>query len=191
MTAVAAVLLAAALLVGAGPLDIRRRAVAHRHRARVQEEFRLGRDPLAMASALDVFAVCLSCGMSVSAAATVTGPAAPPALRAVLCRAADMLALGAPAEEAWSATVEDRTCQALVRLARRSAVSGSALAVGASDLAEQARQEAAHSALAAAERAGILISGPLGLCYLPAFVCLGIVPVVAGLAGHVFNTGPL
>lgn len=29
----------------------------------------------------------------------------------------------------------------------------------------------------------MLVSGPLGLCFLPAFVCLGIVPVVIGLAG--------
>ncbi|NBP84010.1 MAG: type II secretion system F family protein, partial [Mycobacteriaceae bacterium] len=32
---------------------------------------------------------------------------------------------------------------------------------------------------------------PLGLCFLPAFVCLGVVPVVAGLAGDVFSVGPL
>ena len=36
-----------------------------------------------------------------------------------------------------------------------------------------------------------LIAGPLGLCFLPAFVCLGIVPVVAGLAGDVFTSGIL
>jgi pilus assembly protein TadC len=45
--------------------------------------------------------------------------------------------------------------------------------------------------VAAAERAGVLIAGPLGLCFLPAFVCLGIVPVVAGLAGEVFGSGLL
>ena len=28
----------------------------------------------------------------------------------------------------------------------------------------------------------VLVAGPLGLCFLPAFVCLGIVPVVIGLA---------
>lgn len=27
-----------------------------------------------------------------------------------------------------------------------------------------------------------MVSGPLGLCFLPAFICLGIVPVVIGLA---------
>ncbi len=36
-------------------------------------------------------------------------------------------------------------------------------------------------------RAGVLIAGPLGLCFLPAFVLLGVVPVVAGLAGEVFG----
>ena len=44
---------------------------------------------------------------------------------------------------------------------------------------------------AAADRAGVLIAGPLGLCFLPAFVCLGIVPVVAGLAGDIFGSGLL
>lgn len=37
----------------------------------------------------------------------------------------------------------------------------------------------------------MLIAGPLGLCYLPAFICLGIVPVVVGLAGDVLTTGVL
>ena len=72
-------------------------------------------------------------------------------------------------------------------LARRSAASGSALAHGVAELAEQSRQDATHAAAAAAERASVLIAGPLGLCFLPAFVCLGIVPVVAGLAGEVFS----
>jgi pilus assembly protein TadC len=85
----------------------------------------------------------------------------------------------------------DEGSAALVRLARRSAASGSALASGVAELAEQSRQDAVHTATAAAERAGVLIAGPLGLCFLPAFVCLGIVPVVAGLAGQIFGAGLL
>jgi hypothetical protein len=30
----------------------------------------------------------------------------------------------------------------------------------------------------------VLITLPLGLCFLPAFVCLGVAPVVAGLASR-------
>ena len=58
-------------------------------------------------------------------------------------------------------------------------------------MADQCRHDAAHTAAAAAERAGVLIAGPLGLCFLPAFVCLGIAPVVAGLAGQVLQSGLL
>jgi hypothetical protein len=37
----------------------------------------------------------------------------------------------------------------------------------------------------------VLIAGPLGLCFLPAFVCLGIVPVIVGLAGDFIESGLL
>ena len=50
-------------------------------------------------------------------------------------------------------------------------------------LAEQAREGARVRGQQAAERAGVLAVGPLGLCFLPAFVLLGVVPVVAGLVG--------
>ncbi len=76
-----------------------------------------------------------------------------------------------------------------MRLARRSASSGSALADGVAELADQTRLDAGDAARAAAERASVLIAGPLGLCYLPAFVCLGILPVVVGLAGDVLRSG--
>ena len=57
------------------------------------------------------------------------------------------------------------------------------------ELAGDLRAEAADGARARAERASVLIAGPLGLCFLPAFVCLGVVPVVAGLAGDVLQSG--
>jgi pilus assembly protein TadC len=135
--------------------------------------------------------------MAVSTAAAATAVSAPPKLARVLRRAADLLALGADPTVAWSISPETGTStvdvqtDALLRLARRSASSGAALADGVAGLADQSRHDAAHTAAAAAERAGVLIAGPLGLCFLPAFVCLGIVPVVAGLAGDVLQSGLL
>lgn len=197
----AAAMLAAALWVGPGPSVVRARAglplrARHRRHAAPARP-RNGRDPLAVAATLDVLAVCLQAGMAVSTAAAATAPSAPPQLAGVLRRAADLLALGADPAVAWSIPA-DRSggapgahIDALLRLARRSASSGSALARGVAELADQSRQDAAHAATAAAERAGVLIAGPLGLCFLPAFVCLGIVPVVAGLAGDVLQSGLL
>lgn len=188
----AALLLAAALLVGAGPRPVRRRAGVPVGRSRPHRQNTSRPDPFAMASALDVLSVCLSSGMTVPAAASATAAFAPRALGALLRRAADLLALGADPDAAWKVRADaDDSCAAVARLARRSASSGSALADGAAELAEQSRQDATHAAAAAAERAGVLIAGPLGLCFLPAFVCLGIAPVVAGLAGEIFGAGLL
>jgi pilus assembly protein TadC len=182
-------LLAGAILIGVGPGLVRRRAGAV-VRARTEgRETRSTADTFAAASTLDLLSVCLSAGMTVPAAASATALFAPPALAAMLHRAADLLALGADPETAWQTDDVDGSCAALARLARRSAVSGSALACGAAELAEQERQGVIQRAAAAAERAGVLIAGPLGLCFLPAFVCLGIVPVVAGLAGELFGAG--
>lgn len=192
MTAAALLLAAAVLLAGHRHQGLHRlcaNAPARRPEGRQSAD----RDPFATASALDVFAVCLSAGMTVPAVAAATADLAPPALGAVLRRAADLLMLGAGSDAAWRIPDggADEGSVALARLARRSAQSGSALAAGVAELADQSRQNVTHTATAAAERAGVLIAGPLGLCFLPAFVCLGIVPVVAGLAGEIFGAGPL
>ncbi len=195
----AAVLLAAALWIGPRPLLVRARAgLSARPRPRKRGSGSGGAaDPLGIASSLDVLAVCLEAGMAVPTAAAATARSAPPQLAALLCRAADLLALGADPAAAWSlppdsrAGPADASIEALLRLARRSASSGAALAAGVAELADQCRHDAAHVAAAAAERAGVLIAGPLGLCFLPAFVCLGLVPVVAGLAGEVLQSGLL
>ncbi|BBZ30652.1 type II secretion system protein F [Mycolicibacterium madagascariense] len=148
-------------------------------------------DPLAVASSLGVFAACLSSGMAVAAAARASAPHSPRPLADVLERAADLLALGGDPASAWStaAGTGDEHVDALCRLARRSATSGVALAQAVSELADQSRLDAADAARASAERASVLIAGPLGVCHLPAFVCLGVVPVVVGLAGDVVRSG--
>ncbi|MGB3474020.1 MAG: type II secretion system F family protein [Mycobacterium sp.] len=196
MTA-AAMLLAVAVLVAAGPATVRARAGLPRPVRTPTGRPVAGRDALALAADLDVFALCLTAGMSVSGAAVATARHAPPPLAGALSRGADLLALGAEPAIAWSAPngpaggALEPTTTAVLRLARRSGSSGAALAAGLGELAAQSRDEAAHTATAAAERAGVLIAGPLGLCFLPAFVCLGIVPVVAGLAGDVLRSGLL
>lgn len=181
----AALLLAAALLVGAGP----RRIQGSAGTAAASPGLRA--DPLAAASCFDVLAACLSAGMATAAAAAAAADLAPPALADQLTRAAHLLALGAESERAWAdpGASGDRHGAVLARLARRSASSGAALAGSVAELADQVRVDAGSAADAAAERASVLIAGPLGLCYLPAFICLGIVPVVAGLAGDLMWSG--
>ncbi|MEU0544844.1 type II secretion system F family protein [Nocardia sp. NPDC005978] len=151
-------------------------------------------DPLEIAGALDLFAACLTAGLPAAAAAGAVAPTAPEPLGSVLRRAADLLALGADPVTAWeqaTAGCPDESVGALARMARRSARSGAGLATAVTELAQRRRAAAEDAAAARAERAGVLIGGPLGLCFLPAFVCLGIVPVVIGLAGRVLGGGLL
>lgn len=188
-----AILLAAALLISGARSRVAQCAGWRPSGAAAGHTSAAPVDPLAVASALDVFAACLSSGMAVASAAAATAPSAPQPLARVLGRASELLALGADAATAWCSVEpsSDRHVEALTRLARRSAASGAALAQGVADLADQSRQDAADTARAAGERASVLIAGPLGLCYLPAFLCLGVVPVVMGLARDVLDTGVL
>ncbi|WKG09912.1 type II secretion system F family protein [Nocardia sp. PE-7] len=155
-------------------------------------------DPLGSASAFDLLAACLRAGLPMAAAARASAPTAPPILRAALLRAADLLALGADPATAWERAATDAAgsvgaddVESLARMARRSARSGASLATAVGELATQRREAVEDAAVARAERAGVLIGGPLGLCFLPAFVCLGIVPVVIGLADSVLGDGGL
>ena len=116
----AAVLLAVAMLLTGGRVRTARVPAAVAPPAPPAGD---GDDPLAVASALDVFAACLSSGMAVAGAAKATAPFAPHALADVLGRAADLLAIGADAATVWTTAdaAGDPRVDALCRLARRSA----------------------------------------------------------------------
>lgn len=148
-------------------------------------------DPLAVAGTFDLFAACLKAGLPVSDAVAAVAASAPDRLGESLRRTADRLALGADPATAWDVVATEPATEALARMARRSARSGAALSSAMAELATQQRTDAEDRAIAAVEKAGVLIGGPLGLCFLPAFVCLGIVPVVIGLAGRVLEGGLL
>ncbi|WP_063059225.1 type II secretion system F family protein [Nocardia sienata] len=152
-------------------------------------------DPVAIATLFDLLAACLRAGLPTAAALRAVAPAAPDSLSDRLQRVADLLALGADPAVAWAPTESGTSpapeFDALARLARRSARSGASLAAAIGELAGERRTQAEEAATARAERAGVLIGGPLGLCFLPAFICLGIVPVIVGLAGGVLGGGLL
>lgn len=64
----------------------------------------------------------------------------------------------------------------------RAAEGGAPVANTVARIAASARAEAGAEASRVARRAGVMAVGPLGLCFLPAFVVLGVVPAIVGLA---------
>jgi pilus assembly protein TadC len=67
----------------------------------------------------------------------------------------------------------------------RSSTSGTHAVDLLGSLADEMRREQRLAATEAARRAGVRAVLPLGVCFLPAFVLLGIVPTLVGLAGSV------
>jgi Flp pilus assembly protein TadB len=69
----------------------------------------------------------------------------------------------------------------------RAMESGAPLADMVAAVADDQRRRRRWSAEAAARRAGVHAVGPLVLCFLPAFVLLGVVPVVLSIAAEVLG----
>lgn len=88
---------------------------------------------------------------------------------------------GADPQAAWSALAQDESTAPLAAAVIRADRTG---APAASTVARAARElrETAAAALSAEVRAvGVRATAPLALCFLPAFICLGVVPTALGL----------
>lgn len=145
-------------------------------------------DPLHLAGGWDLLAACLRGGLPVPLAVRAVTTEVPTAAADALRRTAELLALGADPESAWAPALAEPLTAELARGARRSARSGTALAGVAEGLATTVRAGADDLAEARAQRAAIAVTGPLGLCFLPAFMCIGVVPVVIGLANRLLSS---
>ena len=145
----------------------------------------------------ELLASCLDAGMAVAPALRAVGDVLEPgSMRgrsgdrdragplSVLDAVAAMLSLGADPGTAWRLADLDEDLAPLAAAARRSAAGGGRLAEAVREQAAQLRQENAAASVRAAGRAGVLMTAPLGVCFLPAFLCWGLAPVVVGLLGQ-------
>jgi Flp pilus assembly protein TadB len=163
------------LLVGAcaGPLAVLGAGRLHDRPARPPA-------PTDAALALALTAAALRAGMPVAGAIDLAAPAAQDP--GPLTRVAGLLRLGASPEQAWSVLASDAGWSSIRVLAGRSGHSGIRLADACERSAAELLAQQRTAAVARAQRVSVLAVGPLGACFLPAFVCLGIVPVVLGVA---------
>ncbi|GGL36750.1 type II secretion system F family protein [Planomonospora parontospora] len=150
--------------------------------ARCRERERITAD---LPFAADLMVACLRAGQPVTGALDVTVQAVGGPLGDRLARVSGQLRLGAAPEHAWLALAADRALAPLARTMSRAALSGAPVADVLTRAADDSRHAARAASSAAARRVGVQVVAPLGLCFLPAFVLLGIVPVVAGLAGEI------
>ena len=92
---------------------------------------------------------------------------------------------GATAVEAWGSVAHDASLAPLASAMVRSQASGASVVAVVERLADELERESMARAEDAARRVGVSAAVPLGVCLLPAFLLLGVVPTVASLLGSV------
>lgn len=137
--------------------------------------------------ALDLVCVCLRAGLPVDLALSQVAAVLEGPLREDLAVVCALHALGADARTAWSELGSDPVLAPVARAMARAGASGSALATALAVVAEQCRGQLQERVEVAARRVGVFVLAPLGLCFLPAFVCLGVVPTILGVADSVLG----
>jgi pilus assembly protein TadC len=131
---------------------------------------------------LDLVGAAVAAGASNEGAVVAVADAMPSGTTGPLRSVAAALALGATATLAWAPVLDDPQLRPLAVALVRASTGGTRAAASLRAAAADLRDERRDLAAAAARRAGVRAVLPLGVCFLPAFVLLGILPTVVGLA---------
>lgn len=134
-----------------------------------------------MPDALEFLAVCLEAGAPIPTAVATVADVSPKTTEGLLTRVLAHLSVGRSAEEAWT-ELRDHPVWALpARDLIRSARSGTSLVPTLRLHAEDGRQARQDKETKAARTVGVKSVVPLMACFLPAFVLIGVIPIVASL----------
>lgn len=131
---------------------------------------------------LDLLDAACAAGASVPGALAGVGFAVGGGRGSVLADAAAALRLGAPWTEAWAGAGD--ALEPVAAALRPSWDDGVAPAGSLRAVAATLRQERRSRAAEAAGRLGVRLVLPLGLCHLPAFVLVGLVPILVSMTSR-------
>ncbi|MDQ0582521.1 type II secretion system F family protein [Streptomyces rishiriensis] len=139
--------------------------------------------------AADLLAACIAAGAGPVVAAQAVGEALGGPVGEGLARGAAEVRLGGEPADAWRRLASTPGAASLARLLERADVSGLPAAGPVARLAADTRADWSRAATARARRAAVMVTVPVGLCFLPAFIAVGVLPIVIGLAGGVLGGG--
>lgn len=129
----------------------------------------------------DLMAACLSAGAGIGDALAASLVVAGPWLHARGEPVVTALRAGEQPGEAWQPWLSDARLAPIARTCMRTAGSGAAAATELTRVAARLRAGQRTSRQQRVARASIWIVLPLGTCFLPAFVAVGVVPLVISL----------
>jgi Flp pilus assembly protein TadB len=130
----------------------------------------------------ELLAACLAAGSGPAQGAEAVGRSVGGPLGEGLVHAALALRLGEEPATVWKRFAAQPGCAVLAHCMERAGCGGVPAIRDISRVARQSRALRARAAAESARRTAVLVTGPLGLCFLPAFLALGVAPVLLGLA---------
>lgn len=130
-----------------------------------------------------LLAAALQTGCATGEAVSIVCAAFPGPAADLLAPVPTRLALGIDPATAWGSLLGQPPVAALGRVMVRSHRSGAAVVGEVDRLSEELAHRARLDVEERARAVGVKAALPLGLCLLPAFVLVGIVPLVAALMG--------
>lgn len=130
----------------------------------------------------DLLASTLAGGVPVVAAIRAVADAVGEPSATYLRTVVAAIDLGAAPEEAWRGCAPELS--PIADAAVRSARTGAPLTVLLRRMADDVARDRRRAVEVAARSAGVRAVAPLAACFLPAFLLVGVVPVVASLAGN-------
>lgn len=131
--------------------------------------------------AVDCLASCLAAGAPLWSAMPVVAAAFGDPIGGMWRRAGDRHTLGSPPAEVFAEWLEEPLLAPVGRLLIRASESGGALSTSLVACAERMREERAGALEARAKAVGVKAVAPLGACFLPAFILIAVVPIIASL----------
>lgn|GEM_PF-840085 len=161
----------------AGPRILRRLEPGDRRRRRVQIE-------VSAAMVADLLAACLASGASTPAATAATASAVGGPSAELLNECVAQFELGADHRRVWAPLMAEPALAPIARAILRSAETGAPLTSTLLRVGDDLRSTRKAQLDQAAQAVGVKAVGPLGLCFLPAFMLLGVVPLIASLISN-------
>jgi len=142
--------------------------------------------PLEVSSFIDRFALCMSAGLGVSESLDRSSSVGPDSLQHDIESVVTAMRLGQTVDGALLSLAESQPqLSAFADIVSRSHRSGAPLAESVDSLNDFTRQAITSDATRRIRSVGVKAVLPLGLCFLPAFVLLAIVPVIVGLVKNI------
>jgi len=164
------------VFVGLVAAPIAYRAVGHlesaasrRHAARLAAQ---------LPGALDLMVAILGVGRPPVMAFSLAAQATADPLGIELASVASRLAVAGDSMSVWRTVEQDRTLAPIGRAFRRAEVSGMPVAQIVTGVADELRRERRARRRDQSQKVAVRTAAPLGVCFLPAFFLVGIVPTI-------------